>query len=139
MSGNVEIGVGTACNTVVVCQTGTGTFLYVANFSDGTVDVFDHRYEQVSSFTDLSLPRGYAPFDLQLIDGSLFVTFVHHDAVHRDDFAEPEHGFIAEFNPDGIMLGHAEFRSGRRYDAGWHRQMPGRVASNEFRKAGSRF
>jgi DNA-binding beta-propeller fold protein YncE len=111
-----------------------GTFLYVANFSDGTIDVFDRRRNQVNSFTDPGLPHGHAPFDLQVLDGKLFVTFAHRDAVHRDEFSEPEHGVIGEFDLDGTMLDRAEFHLGRRYGVGWHRRMRERIASEEFRR-----
>ena len=129
MVGNVTVGDGLPFNTAVVCRNGEETFLYVANFSDGTVDVFDGYSRQVSSFTDPSLPRSYAPFDLQLIDGSLFITFIDRDVFRRHRFADPEHGVVAEFNPDGILLDRAEFHAGRRYDAARHRQMRERVAS----------
>lgn len=97
-------------------------FLYVANFGDGTVDVFDCHHRQVSSLCDPSLPRSYAPLDLELIDGSLFVTFVERDVFCRDPFADPEHGVIAEFNPDGVLLDSAEFRARPCYGAAWQRQ-----------------
>src|SRR5262245_39693599 len=46
-----------------------GTFLFAANFHDGTVDVFDQNFKQVDSFTDKHLPKGYAPFNVQVLDG----------------------------------------------------------------------
>src|SRR3954447_14409164 len=49
MVGYAAIGHGTTCNGVAVCQTNVGTFLYVANFADGTVDGFDCRGNQVGS------------------------------------------------------------------------------------------
>jgi hypothetical protein len=118
MVGYTALGHGTTCNRVAVCQTNVGTFLHVANFGDGTVDVFDCRGNQVGSLTDPALPRGYAPFDPQVLNGNLFVTFVHRDAAFCDESTEPEHGFIAEFSLDGVMLDRAEFRPGRRYGAG---------------------
>lgn len=132
-AGSVEAGDGTSCNGTVICQTETGTFLYMANFIHGTIDVFDCHRNQIGSFTDPDLPRGYGPLDLQLVDSSLFVTFVPRDVVHRDERAEPEHGFIVEFDPDGIMLGRAEFPWGRRFGAGWYRRT-GPAAATEFRR-----
>ena len=47
--------------------------LYAANFRDGTVDVFDTQFHQVNAFTDPNLPAGYAPFNVQDLNGELFV------------------------------------------------------------------
>ena len=44
----------------------------------------------------------------------------------------PSMGLIAEFNLDGVMLDRAEFRLGRRYGAGWHRQMREGLPTNMF-------
>jgi hypothetical protein len=94
-----------------IWRTGAATLSYVANFNNGTIDMSDSHGKQVS-FTDPSLPPGYAPFDLRLIDGSLFVTFAHRDAVRCGQFDEPPHGFVVEFDPDGELLDRAEFRLG---------------------------
>src|SRR5882757_8751807 len=46
----------------------------------GTVDVFDANFHFVKSFTDPDLPDSYAPFNVVLIGGRLFVTFAMQDA-----------------------------------------------------------
>jgi hypothetical protein len=118
-----------ASSVRVVCQTGVEIFLYVANISGGTIDVFDRCRKHVGSFTDPSLPRGYVPVELRVLDGNLFVAFSHRDAVRQDAPAEADYGVIAEFNSDGVVLDRAEFRSGRRRGAAWHRQMPDQGAT----------
>jgi uncharacterized protein (TIGR03118 family) len=40
---------------------GGQTLLYAADFHGGKVDIFDSNFTQVGSFTDPSLPTGYAP------------------------------------------------------------------------------
>jgi uncharacterized protein (TIGR03118 family) len=81
-----------------------GTFLFAANFHNGTVDVFDQNFKQVSSFTDRHLPKGYAPFNVQVLDGHLFVTFALQDANEHDDVAGAGHGFVDEFDLKGHLL-----------------------------------
>lgn len=87
--------------------------LYAANFRAGTVDVFDPT--PVSStnpsfkpatlpagaFTDSSLPKGYAPFDVQVLGGKVYVTYAKQDATKHDDAAGPHRGFVDVFNLDG--------------------------------------
>jgi hypothetical protein len=117
VAGDANGGGGTVCTGMAVSDTSAGTLLYLANFSDGTIDVFDAYGDQVNSFTDPGLPRGYGPFDVEVLDDKLFVTFVHRDAVLYNEFVDPEHGFIAEFSLSGFTLDRAEFRLSRRYRA----------------------
>src|SRR6266567_605904 len=52
------------------------TLLYAANFRAGTVEVYDTSFNLVTpSFTDPKLPSGYAPFNIVLAGGELFVTY----------------------------------------------------------------
>ncbi len=81
-----------------------GTFLYAANFRNGSVDMFNSKFQLVKSFTDPTVPEGYAPFNVQVLDGKLFVTFAQQDASRHDDVAGPGHGFVDEFNLDGSLI-----------------------------------
>ena len=52
-------------------------------------------------FTD---PAGYAPFGIQNIDGSLFVTYAKQNTAKHDDVAGAGHGFVDVFDTDGHLL-----------------------------------
>jgi len=77
--------------------------LYAANFHAGVVDVFDTHFQHVGSFTDTNLPTGFAPFNIENINGHLFVTFALQDGDAHDDVANPGNGFIDVFDPDGTL------------------------------------
>jgi len=68
------------------------TLLYATNFRHGTVDVFNDQWHQVNSLTDGDLPPGYAPFNAQVLDGHLFVTYALQDQFKHDDVAGPGNG-----------------------------------------------
>jgi uncharacterized protein (TIGR03118 family) len=88
-------------------QTGGKNVLYVANFHAGTVDVFDGGWAPVSmpgAFRDRRIPAGYAPFNVQNINGYLFVTYAKQDADKHDDVAGPGKGFVDEFTMDGKLV-----------------------------------
>jgi uncharacterized protein (TIGR03118 family) len=92
---------------LAIAGTRHGTFLYASNFHDGTVDVFNSQYQLVhlrGHFRDRRLPRGYAPFGIQEINGLLYVTYALQNATKHDDVAGPGHGFIDVFTPDGFMV-----------------------------------
>jgi uncharacterized protein (TIGR03118 family) len=79
--------------------------IYAANFHAGMVDVFDGQFNYEGSFTDTNLPPNYAPFNIRVLRGKLFVTFAKQllpDA--EDDEAGPGHGYVDIFDTDGTML-----------------------------------
>jgi uncharacterized protein (TIGR03118 family) len=96
------------------------SFLYAADFSQGTIDVFDQDFRPVlhpGSFHDLSLPRGFAPFNIQNINGLLFVSYARQDSDRVDDVAGPGQGFIDVFDPDGSLI--RRFASRGALDSPW--------------------
>jgi uncharacterized protein (TIGR03118 family) len=84
-----------------------GDHLYAANFSAGTIDVFNRNYAPVhrhGAFVDHRLPHGYAPFNVQNLDGRLYVTYAKQDADKVDDVPGHGHGFVDVFSPNGRLL-----------------------------------
>jgi uncharacterized protein (TIGR03118 family) len=80
------------------------TLLYAANFRHGTVDVFNDRFQQVNSLTDGNLPKGYAPFNVRVLHGKVFVTYALQDQFKHDDVAGRGHGFVDEFSRSGKFI-----------------------------------
>jgi uncharacterized protein (TIGR03118 family) len=52
-------------------------FIYAADHNNNKVDVYDGAFNLVKSFTDPNLPAGSAPFNVQTINGQLFVAFTN--------------------------------------------------------------
>jgi uncharacterized protein (TIGR03118 family) len=83
------------------------TFLYAADFSRATIDVFDedfHRVVRPGAFQNSGIPARFAPFNIQEIGNRLFVAYAQQDDNRRDDVAGPGHGFIDVFDPEGHLL-----------------------------------
>jgi uncharacterized protein (TIGR03118 family) len=114
---NSQGGTGAVYKGLAIGQTEDGTFLYAANFRNGTVDVFDQNFKQVNSFTDPKVPAGYAPFNVQVLDDHLFVTFALQNAAKHDDVAGAGHGFVDEFDLEGHLL--HRVASGGVLDSPW--------------------
>ena len=101
-------------------STASGNFLYAANFHDATIDVFDKDFHQVAlagSFTDPNLPAGYAPFNVQNLNGLLYVTYALQDAERQDDVAGAGHGFVDIYDTSGHLL--RRFASGGTLNSPW--------------------
>ena len=60
-----------------IASMGGASRLYVANFHSGKLEVFDTHFNPVTlpagAFTDSDLPPDFAPFNVQTINGSVFV------------------------------------------------------------------
>jgi uncharacterized protein (TIGR03118 family) len=77
-----------------------GDQLFAANFHSNAIDVFDASHTgPIGSFTDPDLPAGYAPFNIQNIGGTFYVTFAKQDADAHDDVPGVGHGVVDIFNP----------------------------------------
>jgi uncharacterized protein (TIGR03118 family) len=80
--------------------------LYATDFHNGRVDVFDASFNPVTTaaFSDPKLPAGYAPFGIQALNGSIFVTYAKQDAAKKDDVAGDGLGYVDQFTPDGQFV-----------------------------------
>jgi uncharacterized protein (TIGR03118 family) len=74
----------------------SGNFLYAADLANNKVDVYDGSFNLVTSFTDSTLPAGYAPFGIQDIGGLVYVAFAQAN--------EAPGGYIDVFREDGTFV-----------------------------------
>ncbi len=102
--GSEAQGTGAVYKGLAIANSKDGPTLYAANFRHGTVDVYDKNFNLIKQFTDPNLPKGYAPFNVQVLDGKLFVTFALQDTAKHDDVAGAHHGFVDEYDLQGHLL-----------------------------------
>jgi uncharacterized protein (TIGR03118 family) len=95
-------------------------YLFAANFNAGTIDVYDAKlnlnpapfgqislpqpFSAASPFSNPPIPAGYAPFNIQNINGTLFVTYAKQDAQKHDNVDGPGFGYVATFNLSGALI-----------------------------------
>jgi uncharacterized protein (TIGR03118 family) len=91
--------------------------LYAANFRSGQVEVYNSNFNEVNSFTDPTLPAGYAPFNVAVLNGNVFVTFALQNAAKHDDVAGAGNGFIDEFSLNGTLERRVDSNTG--LDSPW--------------------
>jgi uncharacterized protein (TIGR03118 family) len=87
-------------------------FLYVTNFRSAKVEVYDTNFKRVhleeDAFDDDEIPRGFAPFNVQNVGGTLFVTYAKQDGPRHDPVGGDGLGFVELFTPSGKHIGHLE-------------------------------
>jgi uncharacterized protein (TIGR03118 family) len=90
-----------------VSISGGDVYLFAANFATGAVDVLKGNSgapNLTGNFTDPGLPSGYAPFNVQNLGGTIYVTYAQRDAGTGDDVAGAGHGFVDAFDTNGNFL-----------------------------------
>lgn len=119
-------------------------YLYAADFHAGRVAVYDSNFQPVflgpDAFTldrdhddfftekgawesahmrgeDFGFFRRMAPFNIQNIGGTLFVTFAQQDAMRHDDVPGAGLGLVAAFTPGGKLI--RVFQHGPFLNAPW--------------------
>jgi uncharacterized protein (TIGR03118 family) len=82
--------------------------LYATNFSQNKVDVFNTSFQQVTtdppSFVDPDIPAGFAPFGIQRVGSTLYVTYAMQDEEKEDDVAGPGLGFVDAYDLSGNLI-----------------------------------
>jgi uncharacterized protein (TIGR03118 family) len=95
-------------------------YLYAANFKTGAIDVYkgDGTAPALSgSFTDTTLPSGYAPFNIQNLNGSLYVAYAQRDIATNDEVKGAGLGYVDQFSLNGDFIG--RIASGGTLNAPW--------------------
>jgi uncharacterized protein (TIGR03118 family) len=96
-------------------------FLYVTNFRSARVEVYDTNFHRVhfgeEAFDDDTIPRDFAPFNIQNIGGSLFVTYAKQDAPRHDPVGGDGFGFVDIYSTKGELQGRLE--RGDFFNAPW--------------------
>jgi uncharacterized protein (TIGR03118 family) len=84
-----------------------GHFLYATDFHNAKVDIFDSSFHAVTipgAFTDPNLPAGFAPFGIQNINGTIYVTYALQDEDQEDDVAGPGNGYVDAYDTSGNLI-----------------------------------
>src|SRR5262245_16929236 len=92
---------------LALAANGTGGLLYATDFRGAKIDVFDRSFTLVSmpgGFQDPSIPRGFAPFNIQNIQGNLYVTYAKQDDTKTDDVPGAGLGFVNVFDANGKLI-----------------------------------
>ncbi len=111
---------GAVYKGLAMINNASGSYLLATNFNSGQIDVFDSNFNLVTlagSFTDATLPAGYAPFGIQPIGSQVFVTYALQDAAKHDPVHGAGNGYVSIFDVDGNFVN--RFASNGMLNAPW--------------------
>ena len=81
--------------------------LYAADFSARTVDVYNGKFDRVitqGNFEDPQLPANFAPFNVAVLDGMVYVAYAQRDKQHTDEVDGAGLGRVDIFTPSGNLM-----------------------------------
>lgn len=87
----------------------SGPLLYAADVANATIDIFNKKFQPVSNagkFVDPALPAGYAPFNIQLLAGNLYVTYGKQNAKKTNVVPGAGFGVVDEYSVNGKLIAH---------------------------------
>jgi uncharacterized protein (TIGR03118 family) len=87
---------GASYTGLAITSKTSGNFLFAADNANNKVDIYDGTFRLVASFTDTTLPAGFAPFGIQDFGGLVYVSFASSSGASG--------GFIDIFSEDGTLL-----------------------------------
>jgi uncharacterized protein (TIGR03118 family) len=94
---------------LAITSKSSGNFLYAADTANNKVDVYDGRFNFVTSFTDSTIPKGFVVSGIQDISGQVYVAYVN--------AAGGAGGFIDIFGEDGTFV--KRFAHGKPLNQPW--------------------
>jgi len=89
---------GASYTGLAITSNASGNFLFAADNANNKVDMYDGNFKLVKSFTDTTLPSGFAPFGIRDLAGLVYVAFASSSGAAG--------GFIDIFSEKGTFLKH---------------------------------
>ena len=100
---------GAVYKGLAIDTNGGNTYIYATNFHSGKVEVYDSNFAtktfSSSQFTDPRVPAGYAPFGIQNVNGTIYVTYAKQDSDKHDNVSGRGLGIVDAYSSDGTLVG----------------------------------
>jgi uncharacterized protein (TIGR03118 family) len=81
----------------------TNKHLLAADFKNNKVDIIDTSWHVVSSFTDTGLPKNFAPFNVAVLSGKVYVAFAKRAKGSIDEIHGKGLGYVDVFDLSGNL------------------------------------
>jgi uncharacterized protein (TIGR03118 family) len=81
--------------------------LFIADFGRDKIVILNSSFQAVPHpglFVDHSIPAGFAPFNVQKLNGDLYVTYALQDAQKQNDVPGHGNGFVDVYSTSGALL-----------------------------------
>jgi uncharacterized protein (TIGR03118 family) len=117
---NAVITRGAVYKGLAIGMAKRGPLLFAANFSAATVDVYDGSFNRVittGNFEDPELPARFAPFNVAVLGGKVYVAYAKQDRERVDEVAGSGIGRVDVYTLSGRLM--ARMSGHKALDAPW--------------------
>jgi uncharacterized protein (TIGR03118 family) len=86
-----------------------GAELFAADVHNAKVDIFNRSFHLVKAsaeFKDAKIPAGYAPFDVQELNGRIYVSYGKQNQAKTDVVPGKGFGFVDVYTVNGVLIKH---------------------------------
>jgi uncharacterized protein (TIGR03118 family) len=86
-----------------------GPELFAADVANARVDVFNDQFVPLSTpteFQDPAIPKGYAPFNVQVLGSDIYVTYGKQNKDKTNVVAGAGRGYVDVYSPNGQLIKH---------------------------------
>jgi len=77
--------------------------LLAADFANNQVQIFDTTFTPIGSFTDNALPKRFAPFNVAILNGKVYVAFAKREKGGTDEVDKKGFGYVDVFDTSGVL------------------------------------
>jgi len=105
---NFNSGTDPVYKGLALLTNSTGNFLLATNFRNARIDVFDSMFKPTAltgNFTDPTIPAGFAPFSVHVINNSqVYIAYAMQDSAKHDPANGPGNGYVSLFDANGNFI-----------------------------------
>jgi uncharacterized protein (TIGR03118 family) len=91
--------------------------IYAADFVHNEVQIYNNQFQEVGTFTDPELPKHFAPFNVQELNGEIYVSFAKRKKGSIDEVDKKGFGYVDVFDTSGNLL--QRLIAGGKLNAPW--------------------
>jgi len=84
----------------------SASHLFAADFANNQVEIYDSTFTKTGGFTDATLPKRFAPFNVAFLNGKVYVAFAKRERHGSDEIAGKGLGYVDVFDTSGNLLQH---------------------------------
>jgi uncharacterized protein (TIGR03118 family) len=111
---------GAVYKGLALLNDGIANHLYATDLHNAKIDVFDATFQKITpagTFTDPTIPAGFAPFGIRALNDQLYVTYARQDATAHDEVLGAGLGYVDIFDANGNLV--KRFASAGVLNAPW--------------------
>ena len=98
---------GAVYKGLAIANANGANLIYATDFKNNHIDVFDANFQPVTlaaSFKDPAVPAGYAPYGIQTVGTSIFVSYAQQDATGKIQVKGAGLGMVSQFDTSGKLI-----------------------------------